>query len=129
MYNRGTGAEGRALQECNSSAAPVPLPGQRTGPALAAVLCSLLVSLAMVPKAKNSLSANPSQGIGKVLNHSRFWQAFGFQGRAAKQARPALFFDAVALALDVEGGRVVQQAIQDGCGHHGVAEAFIMHSL
>jgi hypothetical protein len=29
MYNRGTGAEGRALQECNSSAASVPLAGKR----------------------------------------------------------------------------------------------------
>ncbi len=30
MYNCGTGTESRALQECNSSTATVPLPGQRT---------------------------------------------------------------------------------------------------
>jgi len=56
-----------ALLESNQSAAPVPLPGQRTGPEIATALCSFLSALAMVEKAKNSILVNHNMGEGKRL--------------------------------------------------------------
>ena len=41
---------------------------------------------------------------------------------ATEQPRPALLFEPVALALNVERGRVVQQAVQDGGGQDRIVE-------
>lgn len=44
-------------------------------------------------------------------------------GRArAREARLSVLAQTVALALDVEGDRAVEQAIEDGGGHHLVGE-------
>ncbi len=62
-------------------------------------------------------------GLGSKAGRG-FRLGFRFSIGSSEQTGAALLLEAVAFALDVEGGGVVQQAIQHGGGQHRIVEDF-----